>query len=53
VEKRARLCATPGRNFAMMQAAEKRLTERLASFFAESSRHVSKQIFDHLGHNAA
>lgn len=50
--KRGRLRAAPGRNVAKMQAAERRLKERLASFFAETAPDVSRQISAHLGHNA-
>jgi hypothetical protein len=49
--KRGRLRAAPGRNVAQMQAAERRLTEKLASFFAVTAPHVSRQISAHLGHN--
>ncbi|HEY3619491.1 MAG TPA: hypothetical protein VGK96_22005 [Candidatus Sulfotelmatobacter sp.] len=48
---RARLRSAPGRNVAKMQAAEQRLTERLASFFAATAQDVSRQISVHLGHN--
>jgi hypothetical protein len=36
-----------------MQAAEQRLTERLASFFAATAQDVSRQISAHLGHDDA
>jgi hypothetical protein len=49
--KRGRLRAAPGRNVAKMQAAERRLSERLASFFAAIAPDVSRQISVHLGHN--
>jgi hypothetical protein len=34
-----------------MTAAERRLKERLASFFADRAQHVSRQISAHLGHD--
>jgi hypothetical protein len=49
--KRGRLRAAPGRNAAKMQAAEQRLSERLANFFAATAPDVSRQISVHLGHN--
>jgi hypothetical protein len=49
--KLGRLRAAPGRNAAKMQAAERRLSERLANFFAATAPDVSRQISVHLGHN--
>lgn len=46
---RAPLKRAPGRNLALMQSAERRLRQRLASFFAESAQHVSRQISEQLG----
>jgi hypothetical protein len=38
----------PNRNTALIEAAEKRLTEKLGSFFADRARHVSRQIFERI-----
>src|SRR6516165_106021 len=54
LEKQARLRRAPGRDLALMQAAEKRLTSRLASFFAARAPDVSRQISERLTlHKAA
>lgn len=45
---RAQFRRAPGRDLALIERAERRLAAKLASFFAVTARHVSRQISEHV-----